>query len=301
MAKAVAGKRKAQGPRRVPRATVRFTPSDAAVSALLILTIAGVATQAIRLTGNVRLLMIAATGLSVLCGFWRPRMWVALVGVALITAGAAAGAYALKTAATTLLWIGVGAAIVLALGLLSIWVSTRLRHVHKRMMDNRRIIDALTQIDPATGAFRPPAGRERLHEEVNRAVRYQRPFTLLVGRPRNWQMEVQRRGLETAQEVYAETLRTATMTLRQNDIVATEPEYSFFVILPETTAEGGEYAARHIQEAVQGLLEVRFGLVQCPDDGETDDGLLREAYQALAFAEMADLPLISRRSLVMED
>jgi len=48
------------------------------------------------------------------------------------------------------------------------------------------------------------------------------------------------------------------------------------------------------------LLEVQFSLVQCPDDGETEEDLLREAYQALTFAEMADLPLVSRRALIGE-
>ena len=38
--------------------------------------------------------------------------------------------------------------------------------------------------------------------------------------------------------------------------------------------------------------------VQCPDDGETEEGLLREAYQALAFAEMANLPIVSSRALI---
>ena len=107
--------------------------------------------------------------------------------------------------------------------------------------------------------------------------------------------------MNVAQELYAETLRTSTTVLRNNDAVATEPDYSFIVILPETNAEGGEYAARHIQEAVQGLLDVRFGLVQCPEDGETEEALLREAYQALAFAEMTNLPILSRRSLVGDE
>jgi GGDEF domain-containing protein len=56
----------------------------------------------------------------------------------------------------------------------------------------------------------------------------------------------------------------------------------------------------HIQEAVQGLLDVRFGLVQCPDDGETEEALLHEAYQALAFAEMVNLPIVSRRALIAD-
>src|SRR5262249_11299172 len=108
------------------------------------------------------------------------------------------------------------------------------------------------------------------------------------------------RGIENAQEVFAETLRTMTTSLRQNDVIASEPDYSILVILPETFAEGGEAAAEHLQQAVKGLLDVHFGLVQCPDDGTTTDDLLREAQEALALAEMANLPLISRRALMAD-
>lgn len=294
------GRKHARDAQREPRGRTPFTSSDAAVCALLLLTIAGVAAEAIQLTGTVRLVLLGATALSMLIGFWRPRMWFAIAAILIVAGGAAAGALAIKTKETTVLWIAASAAIAAVLGLLAIWVSTHLRRVHRRLRENRRVIEALTQIDPATGVFKPHAGRDRLRAEVTRAVRYRRPFTLLVGKARAWETEIEHRGMNAAQEVYAETLRTATTVLRNNDIIASEPDYSFLVILPETTAEGGEYAAQHIQEAVQGLLEVRFGLVQCPDDGETEDALLREARQALAFAEMANLPIVSRRALIAD-
>ena len=294
------GRKLARSARPGPRDWAPFTSSDAAICALLLLTVAGVATEAIKLTGTVRLVLLGATALCLLIGFWRPRMWLAIVASLAIAGGATVVSLAIKTKETTVLWIVGSAAIAAVLGLLAIWVSTHLRRVHRLLRENRRIIDALTQIDPVTGVFKPHAGRDRLRAEVTRAVRYRRPFTLLVGKARAWETEIEHRGMSAAQEIYAETLRTATTVLRNNDIIASEPDYSFIVILPETTAEGGEYAAQHIQEAVQGLLDVRFGLVQCPDDGETEDALLREARQALAFAEMANLPIVSRRALMAD-
>lgn len=294
------GAKQALSARQESRARTPLTSLDAAVCVLLLLTVAGVATEAIELTGAVRLVLLGATALSLLIGFWRPRIWLAVVAVFVVAGGAAAGAAAIKTKETSVLWIAASGVIVAVLGLIAIWVSTLLRRVHRRMREDRRIIEALTQIDPATGAFKPHAGRDRLRVEVARAVRYRRPFTLLVGKARAWEAEVDHRGMSAAQEVYAEILRTAATVLRNNDIIASEPDYSFMVILPETTAEGCECAAQHILEAMQGLLEVRFGLVQCPDDGETEDALLREARQALAFAEMANLPIVSRRSLIAD-
>jgi len=274
--------------------------SDAALCLLLLLTVAGVAVEAIELPGKVRLLMLAATGLSLLIGIWRPHRWATIPAILLVAGGAAAAAVVLRAGGTSLLWIVVAGVIIAALGLGAIWVSALLGDIYRRMRENRRVIEALTQIDPTTGVFKPHAGRDRLRAEVTRALRYRRSFTLLVGKARGWEEEVERRGMEAAQEVFAETLRTATTVLRNNDIIASEPDYSFIVILPETSAAGGEIAAQHIQEAVQGLLEVQFGLVQCPDDGEKEETLLHEAYQALAFAEMANLPLVSRRALIAE-
>lgn len=286
--------------KREPYPRTPATSSDAALCLLLILAVAGVAVQSIELTGAVRLLMLAATGLSLLLGIWQPRTGATIPALLIVAAGATAGAYAIATNGTSRFWIAMSGVIVALLGFGAIWVSSLLRRVYRRMRENRRVIESLTQIDPATGVFKPHAGRDRLRAEVTRAVRYHRPFSLLVGKAKGWEAEVERRGIQTAQEVFAETLRTATTVLRNNDVIASEPDYSFIVILPETTADGGEIAARHIQEAVQGLLDVQFSLVQCPDDGETEEALLREAYQGLAFAEMTDLPLVSRSAFGAE-
>jgi GGDEF domain-containing protein len=286
--------------KREPRLRAPFNSSDGALCLVLLLTVAGVATQAITLAGVARLLMLVATGASLLIGVWYPHDRVTIPAIAVVAVGAMVVASLLKASETSLLWIVIAGGIVAALGFGAIWVSSLLRHIYRRMRESRRVIEALTQIDPATGVFKPHAGRDRLRAEVTRAIRYRRPFSLLVGKASGWEAEIECRGISSAQEVFAETLRTATTVLRNNDIIATEPDYSFIVILPETTAEGGEIAAQHIQEAVQGLLEVRFGLVQCPDDGETQEALLREAYQALAFAEMANLPIVSRRALIAE-
>lgn len=298
MAQEAKGGKQPPAARREPGLPAPFMSPDTAVCALLLLTVAGVAVETAQLAGNTRLLMLGATALGLLIGFWSPRMWLAIAAIIVIAGVAAAWAVTVKTSETSAFWIAASAAVAAILGCGAIRVSILLRRLYRRMRDNRRVIDALTQIDPTTGAFKPHAGRDRLRAEVTRAVRYRRSFSLLVGKARDWESEVEQRGTSGAQDIYAETLRTATTVLRNNDIIASEPDYSFIVVLPETTAEGGESAAQHIQEAVQGLLDVRFGLVQCPEDGETENALLREAYQALAFAEMANLPIVSRRALI---
>jgi GGDEF domain-containing protein len=282
------------------RPRTRPNPAVPASCALLALTVAGVAAQALALAPDTRAFLLVASGLALLLGIWRPRLALSVVGIVLIAAIAAVAAYLYPATAPSVARIAIGAAIVLVLGGAALWVGGILRQLHRRMVESRRMVEALTQIDPTTGVFRAAAGREQLEAEVARAARYRRPFSLLLGKPHDWRGEVTLRGIEKAQEIYAETVRTMATALRQNDIVATEPDYSVLVILPETTAEGGEAAAAHLQQAVKGLLDIHFGLVQCPDDGITADDLLREARQALDFAEMANLPLVSRNALLAE-
>lgn len=286
--------------RRAVAARIPPNPVLAAVATLLVLTVAGVAVQAVLLAGNARLVVAVGTAIALAVGLWRPRLWIGIAGPVLIAAVAAAGVYALDSN-VSLIRLGGAAAIALALGWVAVWAGGALRVAHRRMIESRRVIEAMTQIDPTTGVFKAAAGRERLRVEVARAIRYRRPFSLLIGKPHDWRGEIERRGIESAQEIYAETVRTAATTLRQNDIVATEPDYSFLIILPETEAAGGEIAAGHIQRATQGLLDIHFGLVQCPDDGITEEALLKEAYQALSFAELANLPLVSRNALLDDE
>jgi GGDEF domain-containing protein len=282
------------------RRRMRPNPAALAVCLLLALTVLGVAVQTLALSKDTRVFLLVASALALLIGIWRPQQWVGIAGIIVVAGLGAAGAYLYPANEPNIGRIALGTAIVLVLGGVAFWTGDILQRIYRRMVESRRMIDALTQIDPTTGVFKSNAGRERLDAEVARAVRYQRPFSLLVGKPHDWRGEVTQRGIENAQEIFAETLRTMTTALRQNDIVATEPDYSFLIILPETNAEGGEAAAEHLHLAVKGLLDVHFGLVQCPDDGTAAADLLREAQQALAFAEMANLPLVSRRALLVD-
>ena len=171
--------------RREPKARIRFTSSDAAVCALLVLTVIGAAVQAGALLGSAKPLLLAVTALCLLIGFWRPRLWAAAIGIIIVAGGATALVLTIFPDDATFFAAIVSGAVAAGLGFVAIWVSTHLRRVHRRLNESRRIIDSLTQIDPTTGTFKPSAGRDRLRTEIARSVRYQRPFSLLVGRPCN--------------------------------------------------------------------------------------------------------------------
>ncbi len=282
------------------RRRVHPNPAALAVGALLALIVAGVAAQALALSADTRVFLLVASGLALLIGILRPHPAFGVLGIAAVAVAGGAAAYLYPAREPDVTRIVVGAIIALVLGCAALWAGGILQRIYRRMVERGRLIDTLTQVDPTTGVFRSAAGRERLDAELARAARYKRTFSLLVGKPHDWRGEVAQRGIEKAQEVFAETLRTIATALRQNDVVAAEPDYSFLIILPETSAEGGEAAAEHLHQAVKGLLDLHFGLVQYPEDGTAVDDLLQEAQQALAFAEMANLPLVSSRALLAQ-
>ena len=73
----------------------------------------------------------------------------------------------------------------------------------------------------------------------------------------------------------------------------------FAALLPETGVEGAQVAAEKLAAAGEDLLgvEVRTGIASFPDDEVTASGLMREAEEALSFAQAASIRVASRSLL----
>ncbi len=274
------------------------TVGDAAIGVLALITCGAIAAQTALLPRSASLVTIAACALGMMFGCWRVRRSVSIVGIVgigLLTVPLTLSVREVSTAASAL-----GALMVALPGLAAIYTTATVRTAYDGVREQHKIVQALTQIDIATGVLKSTAGRDRLRTETARAVRYRRIFSVLVGKPSDWLAEEERRGIAAAESAYEQSLRVMLSLLRDTDSVTADGDHTFFAILIETPATGGETTMRRIQDALraEGLIEMRFGLVQFPDDGVTDEVLLREAFDALAFAEMANLPVASRRALV---
>ncbi len=283
----------------VGRNIARPTIGDAAAGALLLVGLALCVAVHVLLPGGAANLAIASFGLAALIGLWQPSRALVVIAAVVLALIVAALIY------TQVRDIGLGGPAVAFVGTLimavvGIVASEAIRRVYRRVTEYQRINDALTPIDAATGALKASFGRDRLRSEVARAFRYQRSFSLLIGRPFDYRGEVDRRGPEGAEASFNDAVRLIASRLRNTDIISLEPDRAFAIILTETTAEGGEYAGQHLQSALrsEGQMDMRFGLVQFPDDGVTEDRLVSEAYDALTFAEMANMPMASRRELL---
>jgi two-component system, NtrC family, response regulator AtoC len=115
----------------------------------------------------------------------------------------------------------------------------------------------------------PRGWRQRLAEEVERAVAFGRPLAVLAiadARP----------------ELHA--------ALRTIDVVGQDDEHQLFALLPEADPR----AARQLAEVLRGALaavspDARFGLASCPEDATDPDNLVLCARAALGAAPPAGI------------
>ncbi len=162
-----------------------------------------------------------------------------------------------------------------------------------------RVIEEIEAVDPRTGATKRAHADRLLNEEVERARRYGRPFTLLMIGPDEWTEYVQRVGKQQAEATIAELAQHFLARLRVVDTLIHMDGARFAAMLPETGVEGAQVVAEKIVAVGEELIgqELRTGIASFPDDEVTAAGLMREAEEALAFAEAASIRVASRSLL----
>ena len=162
-----------------------------------------------------------------------------------------------------------------------------------------RVIDQIESVDPRTGATKSQHADRLVNSEVERARRYARPFTVLMIAPDDWDEYVQRVGRQQSQRIIAELAQHYLARLRNVDTLIQTDGARFAALLPETGVEGAQVAAEKLAAAGEDLLgvEVRTGIASFPDDEVTAAGLMREAEEALAFAQAASIRVASRSLL----
>ena len=148
------------------------------------------------------------------------------------------------------------------------------------------ILDVMGPIrDPITGLFNSHYFIIRVEEEVRRAERYVRDFTIGV---------LQIQGLEK-EELREEALRGSARALRHDlrasDLVSRLGDEKFAVLLPETTKDGGKITfdrlasviTEYLNSSVQGLgtAKIMVGLASYPIDGDDAVALIEAASEGL--------------------
>lgn len=162
-----------------------------------------------------------------------------------------------------------------------------------------RVIEEIETVDPRTGATKRNHAERLLNGEVDRARRYGRPFTLLMIGPDDWQEYATRVGAQQAERTVADLSQHLLTRLRTVDTLIEMGDAKFAALLPETGVEGAQVVAEKLVSSGEEVLgaEVRTGIASFPDDEVTSDGLMREAEEALSFAQAASIRVASRSLL----
>jgi diguanylate cyclase len=144
----------------------------------------------------------------------------------------------------------------------------------------------LAALDQLTGLYNRRSGEQRLAEEISRAVRHERPLTVLLLDLDGLKQVNDRLGHAAGDLVlkgFAERLQKA---IRGSDLAVRLGGDEFMVLLPECRAE----EVRHVVARVEGL-EVQYSVEKIPcrfsrgwtdyRAGETSEELLKRADEAL--------------------
>jgi diguanylate cyclase (GGDEF)-like protein len=169
-----------------------------------------------------------------------------------------------------------------------------------RAINNSRLYH-LAILDPVTEVYSRNHLYQRTHDEMRRARRYQRHLSLLAINLQGLSEVRSHHGHEVGNQM--ETLFTEVLLecVRETDVVARLGESSFAVLMPETDALNGMFAAERIcQHSRESELLARYyitahiGLCSFPDRAENVLRLISRAEMAMAVAARSSdsLPVV---------
>lgn len=226
--------------------------------------------------------------------------------IACIAAGAYAAVQGLRAAApeadpeaTYLPAAAAGAFAIVLTAIVGDLLRNALMAYDEELNARARVIEEIETVDPRTGATKRNHAERLLNGEVERARRYGRPFTLLMIGPDDWEEYATRVGPQQSERTMAELSHNLLARLRTVDTLIELGQAKFAALLPETGVEGAQVVAEKLVSTAEEVIgiEVRTGIASFPDDEVTSDGLMREAEEALSFAEAASIRVASRSLL----
>ncbi|MBI2914576.1 MAG: diguanylate cyclase [Firmicutes bacterium] len=158
----------------------------------------------------------------------------------------------------------------------------------------------LAVTDSLTGLYNRAAFEMRLGEELSRAERFGRPFSLLFIDIDDFKLCNDRFGHQAGDQVLVEVARLVQKESRSMDVVARLGGDEFIVLMPETGPSGAVKASERISRAVTGKrflggqvnLSISVGQATYPDTAKDPDELLRVADRTLYGAKKVAGPTL---------
>ena len=164
-------------------------------------------------------------------------------------------------------------------------------------VERSNLLEELAATDPLTGLYNRRFLDKRLDEELDRALRHELGFTIMVIDLDNFKLYNDLCGHLAGDQALRRVARVLKSSARKIDIVARYGGEEFLVILPGTSKKEANFVAERIRHAIehenfpgenklpQGALTASLGLSSFPRDGETVTALINAADVALYQAK----------------
>ncbi|MBI5560259.1 MAG: diguanylate cyclase [Deltaproteobacteria bacterium] len=161
---------------------------------------------------------------------------------------------------------------------------------------NKRL-ETLSITDGLTGVFNHRHFYTRLDEEIKRASRYAKPFSLIMLDIDHFKLYNDAHGHKEGDRILKEVAASLMGSLRDSDALARYGGEEFTVILPETGKGQAALLAERVRKGVEahdfpdagtqpgGRLTISLGVASYPEDGTTGDGIVEKADAALYRAK----------------
>ena len=152
--------------------------------------------------------------------------------------------------------------------------------------------------DPLTGVWNRRYFEMKARDELERAMRFGRPFSLLMVDIDNFKNVNDRFGHRSGDEVLVELARRMTEVTRDIDTCARYGGEEFVLLLPETDSEGARVVAEKLRRIVSDApigvsdagrlsVTVSVGVAGYPEHGDSLPDVLKRADEALYVAKRA--------------
>lgn len=173
----------------------------------------------------------------------------------------------------------------------------------EKLMQQQHKLEELSVRDGLTGLYNRRELEKRLHEEVQRVRRYQRPLSVMMLDIDHFKSVNDRYGHQAGDEVLISVADLIQLNVRPVDLACRYGGEELTVILPETDEQGAHMVAERIRGMVansitttpQGdLLQVTvsIGFATFPRHGDTAADLIHAADQALYLAKQEGRNLV---------
>ena len=150
-------------------------------------------------------------------------------------------------------------------------------------------------VDPLTGVYNRRAYDKRIKEELQRFIRYGRPFSIIILDVDHFKSVNDLYGHAVGDLCLKEIIIRVQPLLRESDFLARFGGEEFVVLLPETERKGAGEAAEKIRQCIEKTeflhrgdkvaITISLGVTQVTADDQTPESLFTRVDQALYRAK----------------